>query len=166
MKSIIIASFLLISSFSFAQADVEETMDSLPLIDNTTTSVGYNIRGVYQLKDNDCSVNNFVSLKFPGGTTAYTKELYKKLADGVNWGFYAVNGVFNITLSINKKGEVTDIDAGPKVTNSDPFFQELKDTVKKIKTKWIPAKCNGNPIDSKAVIKIDFTSITYDNLSI
>lgn len=163
MKSTIFTLCLFLSSFAFAQVDLEETMDNIPMVDNTVTNVNYKISGVFQVKDESCTGDQFTSLKFPGGTTAYTKELYKKLADNVNWNYYAANGEFNITLTINKKGEVTNVDAGPKVANSEDFLQELKDTVKKVKTKWIPAKCNSNPIESKAVIKLDFTSMSYDS---
>ena len=43
------------------------------------------------------------------------------------------------------------------------FLKDLKNAAMKANKKWIPAKCNGNPVDSKAILKIDFSSMTYDN---
>lgn len=161
MKSILFSICLLAGSLVWAQ-DLEESMDNLPLIDNSSSAVTYNIRGVYQLKEASCSSANFESLKYPGGTNAYIKELKEKLAQNVNWSNYAVNGLFFVKLNINKNGVLSKLEAGPDVANSEPFLNDLKDAAKKVNKTWIPAKCSGKPIDSKAIIKIDFSSMTYD----
>lgn len=161
MKSILFSLSLLISSFAFAQTDVEESMDNLPLIDNSTSSVMYNVRGVYQIKDSGCGTG-FESLKYPGGTNAFIKDLKEKMEQNVNWNSYAINGFFFIKMDVNKMGTISKIEAGPKVPNSELFLNDLKEATKKINKTWTPAKCNGKPIDSKAIIKIDFSSMTYD----
>lgn len=66
-------------------------------------------------------------------------------------------------LDITKDGVLSKVEAGPKVPNSEPFLRDLKDAATKVNKTWIPAKCNGKPVDSKAILKIDFSSMTYDN---
>ncbi|PZU87011.1 MAG: hypothetical protein DI529_07645 [Chryseobacterium sp.] len=65
--------------------------------------------------------------------------------------------LFSLSLFLSK------VEAGPKVANSEPFLKDLKDAATKVNKTWIPAKCNENPVDSKAILKIDFSSMTYDN---
>jgi|GEM_PF-372138 len=166
MKSILFSLSLLIGSFSFAQAnnDVEESMNiDIPMMDATASSVTYNVRGVYQIKDANCNPSDFKSLRFPGGTDAYIKALKEKLQQNVNWNTYTINGLFFVKMDITKDGVLSKVEAGPKVANSEPFLKDLKDAATKVNKTWIPAKCNGNPIDSKAILKIDFSSMTYDN---
>ena len=163
MKSLLFSLSLLISSLAFAQNDIEQEMDNLPLVDNTSSAVIYNIRGIYQIKDTSCDPSQFNSLRYPGGTDAYIKDLKEKLQQNVNWNTYAVNGLFFVKLDITKDGVLSKVEAGPKVPNSEPFLRDLKDAATKVNKTWIPAKCNGNPVDSKAILKIDFSSMTYDN---
>lgn len=163
MKSLLFSLCLLMSSFALAQNDIEESMDNLPLIDNTASAVGYSVRGIYQIKDSQCNPAQFKSLKYPGGSDAYLKELKEKLQQNVNWNTYVINGVFFVKLDITKDGVLSKVEAGPKVSNSEPFLKDLKDAATKVNKTWIPAKCNGNPVDSKAIIKIDFSSMTYDS---
>lgn len=163
MKSLLFSVSLLISSLAFAQNDIEQEMDNIPLVDNTVSSVTYSVRGIYQIKEESCNPSQFKSLKYPGGSGAYIKELKEKLQQNINWNNYSINGLFFVKLAINKDGVISQIEAGPKVTNSEPLLKDLKDVVSKVNKTWIPAKCNGNPIDSKAILKIDFSSMTYDN---
>ncbi len=163
MKSLLFSLSLLISSLAFAQNDIEQEMDNLPLVDNTSSAVIYNIRGIYQIKDTSCDPSQFNSLRYPGGTDAYIKDLKEKLQQNVNWNTYAVNGLFFVKLDITKDGVLSKVEAGPKVPNSEPFLRDLKDAATKVNKTWIPAKCNGKPVDSKAILKIDFSSMTYDN---
>lgn len=163
MKSLLFSLSLLISSFALAQNDIEEGMDNIPLVDNSLSSVAYNVRGIYQIKDNTCDPAEFQSLRYPGGSDAYIKELKEKLQQNVNWNSYVVNGLFFVKLDITKDGVLSKLEAGPKVEKSEPFLNDLKEAAKKVNKTWTPAKCNGTPIDSKAILKIDFSSMTYDN---
>lgn len=165
MKSLLFSVCFLLSFWSFAQNDVEETSlsENIPFMDATSSTTGFSIRGVYQLKNASCNEANFKSLVYPGGTDKFVKELKKKLELSTNWNTYVINGLFYIKLEITKNGVISKIDAGPKVANSEMFLKDLKDAISKLKTTWIPAKCNGNAIDSQAIIKIDFSSMTYDN---
>lgn len=165
MKSILLSLSLLLGSLSFAQnTDVEEMMNiDIPMNDASLSSVAYNIRGIYQIKDNNCDPAKFKSLKYPGGSDSYIKTLKEKLMENVNWKTYVINGLFFVKMDINKDGNLTKLEAGPKVANSDQFLNDLKDAAKKVNKTWTPAKCNGNPIDSQAMLKIDFSSMAYDN---
>lgn len=165
MKSILFSLSLLVSTLAFAQNnDVEESLNiDIPMADASTSSVTYNIRGIYQIKDESCNPSQFKSLRYPGGTDKYIKELKEKLQQNVNWSTYSINGLFFVKLDINKDGILSKVEAGPKVANSEPFLKDLKDAATKVGKTWIPAKCNGTPVDSKAILKIDFSSMTYDN---
>ncbi len=162
MKSLLFSLSLLISSFVLAQDNLEQEMDNLQLVENTSSAVVYKIRGIYQVQDTSCNPSQFKSLIFPGGSDAYIKELKEKLQN-VNWNTYVINGLFFVKLDITKDGILSKIETGPKVSNGEAFLSDLKDAVKKVNKTWIPAKCNGNPMDSKAILKIDFSSMTYDN---
>lgn len=165
MKSILFSLSLFLGSFTFAQnSDVEDMMNiDIPMNDASLSSVAYSVRGIYQLKDSTCDPAKFQTLKYPGGSEAYIKELKNKLAENVNWKTYVINGLFFVKLDINKDGNLAKLEAGPKVANSDQFLNDLKEATKKVNKTWIPAKCNGNPIDSQAMLKIDFSSMAYDN---
>lgn len=166
MKSLLLSISLLISSFALAQTnnDVEESMNiDIPMMDSSTSSVAYNVRGIYQIKDSSCDPAKFKSLRYPGGSDAYIKELKEKLMENVNWKTYVINGLFFVKMDINKDGIMSKLEAGPKVANSEPFLNDLKEAAKKVNKTWKPAKCNGNPIDSQAMLKIDFSSMAYDN---
>jgi hypothetical protein len=166
MKSLLFSLSLLVSSFAFAQAnnDVEEALNiDIPMADASTSSVTYSVRGIYQIKDESCNPSQFQSLRYPGGTDKYIRDLKEKLQQNVNWNTYSINGLFFVKLDVNKDGVLSKVEAGPKVANSEPFLKDLKDVATKVGKTWIPAKCNGNPIDSQAILKIDFSSMTYDN---
>ena len=166
MKSILFSLSLLISSFAFAQTnnDVEDLMtNDIPMNDSSLSSVAYNVRGIYQIKDSTCDPAKFKTLKYPGGSEAYINDLKEKLMENVNWKTYVINGLFFVKLNVTKDGVLSKIEAGPKVANSEAFLNDLKEAAKKVNKTWTPAKCNGNPIDSQAMLKIDFSSMAYDN---
>ena len=123
MKSLLFSLSLLASSFAFAQNnDVEESLNTdIPMVDATSSAVGYSVRGIYQIKDNTCDPANFKSVRYPGGSDAYIKELKEKLQQNVNWNSYVVNGLFFVKL-----------EAGPKVDKSEPFLNDLKEATKKV----------------------------------
>lgn len=163
MKTILLLSCLLIGGFLFAQNDVEESMDNLPIIENSSSVVTYKLRGVYQIKPSDCDGASFQSMRFPGGTDVYIKQLKEKLQQNVNWNSYVINGMFFIKLSMDKNGNVIGVEAGPKVANSDALLRDLKSAAQKVTGKWLPATCHHQPIESRAIVKLDFSSMTYDN---
>ncbi len=166
MKTLLLSLTLLISSFALAQAnnDVEEAMNiDIPMMDSSVSSVAYNVRGIYQIKDNSCDPAKFKSLRYPGGSDAYIKELKEKLMENVNWKTYVINGLFFVKMNINRDGVMSKLEAGPQVPNSEAFLTDLKEAAKKVNKTWTPAKCSGNPIDSQAMLKIDFSSMAYDN---
>jgi len=82
MRSLLLSLSLIVGSLAFAQNnDVEDMMNiDIPMNDASLSSVAYNVRGIYQLKDNACDPANFKSLRYPGGADAYIKELKEKLA--------------------------------------------------------------------------------------
>lgn len=57
MKSLLFSLCLLTSALALAQVDIEEGMDNIPMIDNTSSAVVYNVRGIYQVSDNNCNAS-------------------------------------------------------------------------------------------------------------
>ena len=165
MRSLLFSLSLMISSLAIAQnSDVEEGLNiDIPMMDSSLSSVAYNVRGIYQIADSSCDPAQFKSLRYPGGSEAYIKELKAKLMENVNWKTYVINGLFFVKMDVNKNGILSKLDAGPKVANSEPFLNDLKEAAKKVNKTWTPAKCNGTPVDSQAMLKIDFSSMAYDN---
>ena len=165
MRSLLFSLSLMISSLALAQnSDVEEGLNiDIPMMDSSLSSVAYNVRGIYQLPDSSCDPAQFKSLRYPGGSEAYIKELKAKLMENVNWKTYVINGLFFVKMDVNKDGILSKLEAGPKVANSEPFLNDLKEAAKKVNKTWTPAKCNGTPVDSQAMLKIDFSSMAYDN---
>ncbi|WP_154656829.1 hypothetical protein [Epilithonimonas tenax] len=165
MKTLLLSLSLLVSTLNLAQNnDVEESLNmDIPMVDATSSAVGYSVRGIYQIKDHTCDPASFKSVRYPGGSDAYIRELKEKFQQNVNWNSYVVNGLFFVKMDITKDGVLSKLEAGPKVDKSEPFLNDLKEAVKKVNKTWTPAKCSGNPVDSKAILKIDFSSMTYDN---
>ena len=165
MRSLLFSLSLMISSLAIAQnSDVEEGLNiDIPMMDSSLSSVAYNVRGIYQIADSSCDPAQFKSLRYPGGSEAYIKELKAKLMENVNWKTYVINGLFFVKMDVNKDGILSKLEAGPKVANSEPLLNDLKEAAKKVNKTWTPAKCNGTPVDSQAMLKIDFSSMAYDN---
>ena len=166
MKLLLFSISLLFSAFTFAQVnnDVEDQMtNDIPMMDSSLSSVTYNVRGIYQIKDSSCDAAQFKSLRYPGGSDAYIKALKEKLMENVNWKTYVINGLFFVKMDVTKDGVISRIEAGPKVANSEAFLADLKEAAKKVNKTWTPAKCDGTPVDSQAILKIDFSSMSYDN---
>ena len=166
MKLLLFSISLLFSAFTFAQVnnDVEDQMtNDIPMMDSSLSSVTYNVRGIYQIKDSSCDPAQFKSLRYPGGSDAYIKALKEKLMENVNWKTYVINGLFFVKMDVTKDGVMSRIEAGPKVANSEAFLADLKEAARKVNKTWTPAKCNGTPVDSQAILKIDFSSMSYDN---
>ncbi len=64
---------------------------------------------------------------------------------------------------IDTKGKISNIDVLPKFKNNEMFIDDMKYAAKKVKRKWTPATKNGIPVDSKLVIKMNFTNNVYDH---
>lgn len=152
--------FLLMSTFAFAQVDLEFRDDSF-ILDNNKNLLKFDIKEpFYQIKPKGCS--NFTAAAFDGGAIAYKALLSKYMFAFLNADFYTLNGDFTFTLSVDKTGKVTDLKGSPQILHSEIFFDDMQYVVRRIKTNWKPATCDGKPIDSQMEIKMNFSSNSGD----
>ncbi|BAP33848.1 uncharacterized protein CHSO_4811 [Chryseobacterium sp. StRB126] len=101
--------------------------------------------------------------EFPGGDDAFTKEFLQMIHAYIDLKKYAVNGKFVFVFDVNTSGKVENLDVLPKVKNSEMFIDDMKFAIKKVKKKWKPAMKDGQPVISKKIIKINFTSDHFDH---
>lgn len=109
------------------------------------------------------AIVNSQNAEFPGGDDAFTKEFLRMIYAYIDLKKYAVNGKFVFVFDVNTSGKVENLDVLPKVKNSEMFIDDMKFAIKKVKQKWKPAMKDGQPVISKKIIKINFTSDHFDH---
>jgi hypothetical protein len=100
--------------------------------------------------------------EFPGGDQAFQKEFMNMVHAYIDMALYAIQGKVTFIFNIDEKGKINKIDVLPKFKNNEMFIDDMKYAVKKVKGKWKPATKNGVPVDSKFVMKVNFSTNTYD----
>lgn len=106
---------------------------------------------------------NYQKAEFPGGDEAFRKEFMDMVHAYIDMALYAVQGNITFIFNIDPKGKISNIDVLPKFKNNEMFIDDMKYAAKKVKGKWKPALQNGIPVDSKLVIKVNFSHNTYDH---
>ncbi|PWN61313.1 hypothetical protein C1638_018045 [Chryseobacterium oncorhynchi] len=109
------------------------------------------------------NAGTYQNAEFPGGDEAFTKEFLQMIYSYIDLKKYAVNGKFVFVFDVNTSGKVENLDVLPKVKNSEMFIDDMRFAIKKVKNKWMPAMKYGNPVVSKKIIKINFTSDHFDH---
>lgn len=109
------------------------------------------------------NITNSQNAEFPGGDDAFTKEFLQMIHSYIDLKKYAVNGQFVFVFDVSTSGKVENLDVLPKVKNSEMFIDDMKFAIKKVKKKWKPAMKDGQPVVSKKIIKINFTSDHFDH---
>lgn len=161
MKSAFIILCLALSNLVFAQQNDLEDQESNFVISETNKNIlKIVINDPLQVAVKDCT--SFKAAKVDGGVSNYTEILREYMFNYLNSEFYVLNGNFTFTLTVNETGKIVKIDAGPKVDNSEIFFDDMKYIIRRIKNNWIPANCNGKPVASEIKIKMNFSSVATD----
>lgn len=106
---------------------------------------------------------NYQKAEFPGGDEAFRKAFMDMVHAYIDRALYAVQGNITFIFNIDPKGKISNIDVLPKFKNNEMFIDDMKYAAKKVKGKWTPAMQNGNPVDSKFVMKMNFSHNTYDH---
>ena len=151
---------IICSTFAFAQDDLEQRDDSF-IVENNKNLLKIDIKEPFmQVAIKGC--NDFKPAGFEGGAVAYKEILRKYMYTYLNSDFYTITGDFTFTLTIDALGKVIDVSGDPKVANSDVFFDDMKYVVRRIKTNWRPAMCNGQPVKSEMKLKMNFSSLSAD----
>jgi hypothetical protein len=106
---------------------------------------------------------NYQKAEFPGGDEAFRREFMNMVHAYIDMALYAVQGNITFIFNIDPKGKISNIDVLPKFKDNEMFIDDMKYAAKKVKGKWKPAMQNGNPVDSKFVMKVNFNHNTYDH---
>lgn len=106
---------------------------------------------------------NYQKAEFPGGDEAFRKEFMNMVHAYIDIALYAIQGQVTFVLNIDTKGKISNIDVLPKFKNNEMFIDDIKYAAKKVKGKWKPATKTGIPVDSKFVMKVNFTNNVYDH---
>ncbi|GAA4163685.1 hypothetical protein GCM10022217_33060 [Chryseobacterium ginsenosidimutans] len=105
---------------------------------------------------------NYQKAEFPGGDKAFQKEFMNMVHAYIDIALYAIQGKVTFIFNIDTKGKINRIDVLPKFKDNEMFIDDMKYAVKKVKGKWSPAIQNGVPVDSKFVMKVNFSHDVYD----
>ncbi|MEG2509014.1 MAG: hypothetical protein RSA74_06165, partial [Chryseobacterium sp.] len=132
MKSAFIILCLALSNLVFAQQNDLEDQESNFVISETNKNIlKIVINDPLQVAVKDCT--SFKAAKIDGGVSNYTEILREYMFNYLNSEFYVLNGNFTFTLTVNETGKIVKIDAGPKVDNSEIFFDDMKYIIRRIK---------------------------------
>ncbi|MDH6251460.1 hypothetical protein M2347_001187 [Chryseobacterium sp. H1D6B] len=101
--------------------------------------------------------------EFPGGDDAFQKEFMKMVHAYIDMALYAVQGQVTFIFNIDEKGKISGLEVLPKFKNNEMFIDDMKYAVKKVKGKWSPAMKDGVPVNSKYILKVNFSTNTYDH---
>jgi hypothetical protein len=105
---------------------------------------------------------NYKKAEFPGGDEAFQTEFMNMVHAYVDTALYAIQGKVTFIFNIDAKGKINKIDVLPKFKNNEMFIDDMNYAVKKVKGKWKPAMQNGVPVDSKFIMKVNFSHDVYD----
>jgi hypothetical protein len=106
--------------------------------------------------------SNYQKAEFPGGDKAFQKEFMNMVHAYIDIALYAIQGKVTFIFNIDTKGKIDRIDVLPKFKDNEMFIDDMKYAVKKVKGKWSPATQNGVAVDSKFVMKVNFSHDVYD----
>jgi len=161
MKSMFLFLGLCISGLGLAQSmDIEDRDDSF-ILENNKNILSFNIKmPFYQIKSKGCT--DFQAASFDGGAQAYKALLSKYMFEFLNSDYYSLNGDFTFTLNIDEKGKITKVEGAPKVMFSKAFFEDMNYVVRQINKNWRPAICDGKPVSSHMLIRMNFSSVVAD----
>lgn len=159
MKTLTFLLALITANLTYSQV-LDERDDSF-MMENNKNLLKIDIKEPFmQVAIKGCS--DFKPASFEGGAAAYKEILRKYMYTFLNSDFYTLTGDFTFTLTIDAMGKVIDIAGVPKVLNSEIFFDDMQYVVRRIKTNWTPAMCNGEPVKSEMKLKMNFSSLSSD----
>lgn len=161
MKTLTLLIALFMANTAFAQQDDLENRDDSFMVENNKNLLKIDIKEPFmQISQKGCT--DFQPASFEGGAAAYKEILKKYMFTYLNSDFYTLTGEFTFTLTIDAMGKVTDVAGDPKVLNSEVFFDDMQYVVRRIKTNWKPATCNGESVKSEMKLKMNFSSLSAD----
>lgn len=146
-----------------AQFMIDDVDDSEILSENGKTVFSANMNfPMEHFRITSCNTDHISYAKPVNGEDALRQELLSSMITYVDKDSYALNGTFYLVFEIDPKGEISNFELKPNVVNGNMFYEDLKFIVKRLKTKWYPANCNGATIPSKVRMKINFRTDVFD----
>ena len=150
--------------FAFTFSSAQDLIEDSEITENRKEvgrqNISYNLDNPLESYRLKC--DNPIYAQFSGGEKSFKDLLFKNMKGFVDGGTYSVNGTFEIIIYINKEGNLERFQLKPDVPNSEMLYRDLDLTLKKMKPKWIPATCNGTPIESRLRQKINFRTDNFD----
>lgn len=160
MKRNLILIFFSIIGFFNAQYLVEDFDTTENVSEFGVARIGFSLNQKMEHYKLPCEKPTYA--RFSNGEEGFKKELHKNMQAYLDSGQYAVNGAFYLYLTIDSAGKIGNISVSPSVQNSEMLSKDIEFAVRKIKTNWIPATCNRQPVDSKVRLKIIFGTEDFD----
>lgn len=111
----------------------------------------------YRLKCQNPTYSQFI-----GGENTFKDRLLKSMKSTMSNNTYSVNGTFDLIFYIDKEGKLKDFELKPEVPNSNLLQNDIRNAVRAMNQKWIPATCNEGKIDSKVRLKVNFRTDLFD----
>ncbi len=156
--------YLLFFLFTFAFSQAQDLIDDNDVTENRkevgSQNISFNVDNPLESYSLKCE--NPIYAQFPEGQDAFKDNLYKNIAGFIDGNSYSANGTFEMVIYLNKEGNVERFQLKPEVPNGKLLYRDLELALKKMNPKWIPASCNGVPIESRLRQKINFRTENFD----
>lgn len=155
---------ILITLFSFSIVNAQYLVEDNDITENskefTKADISYDLNNPVEFYRLKCV--NAAYAQYIGGENAFKNKLMKTMKTNLASNTYSVNGTFDFIFFIDKNGNLKDFLLKPEVTNSNLLQNDIKNAVRAMNQKWIPASCNGTTIDSKIRLKVNFRTDVFD----
>lgn len=152
--------FLFSLTFSHAQDLIDDNDVTENRKEVGNQNVSFNVDHPLEYYRLKC--DNPVYAQFSEGETIFKDTLYKNISGYIDGNSYSVNGTFEMIIYLTKDGNLERFQLKPEVPNSKWLYRDLELALKKMNPKWIPASCDGIPIESRLRQKINFRTETFD----
>ncbi|MFN3020090.1 hypothetical protein ACK1KB_03755 [Chryseobacterium sp. TY3] len=100
--------------------------------------------------------NDTIKAEYPGDDNAFRNDFMKMVHAYIDLSSYKVEGPFVFAFDIDEKGKISQLSISPKVKNYEIFSDDMQFVMRKLKTKWEPAKIHKISINSVFNFPITF----------
>jgi hypothetical protein len=151
---------ILSTCFLKAQSDVEDNDNDQSQLNYSQTTVAFSLAPNVEVFKLKCEQPTYP--EFSLGPKSFKLLFEEKVLNVADNGRYAVNGPFTFTFNVDKNGKMQNFEMKPMVSNAKFLYQDLKTAFKRLKGDWKPATCDGQPVDSKIRLKVNFRTDSFD----
>lgn len=163
MKKLLMIFGFLVVGTTQAQFVLEDLDDDPFLQENGRTLFSANLKHPMEhVRIQHCQAEHTRYARPSEGPEAFRKELFRTMQAYIDKETYALNGTFSFLFRISTQGRITDVRLHPKVANSELLERDLKLIIRRLKSSWVPASCNGAPLESEVRLKVNFQTEFFD----